>query len=134
MRLNPENIRITHLILQFWVGSIFRVVISHPSGYLIRITSVIVAEDPVTDGDRKIIQKVVKGVKKLSPLFSKKRRCLMEALVVYNTLIKFGITPQIRLGAKREKHQLVTHAWVDVNGRIIIGGPISGYEELIRTG
>jgi len=57
----------------------------------------------------------------------------MEALIVYNTLIKFGITPHFRLGAKREKGQLVTHAWVDINGKIIIGGPLSGYEELIRT-
>ena len=57
----------------------------------------------------------------------------MEALIVYKTLLKFGITPRFKLGAKKQKSKLVTHAWVDINGKTIIGGPVTGYEELIRT-
>lgn len=57
----------------------------------------------------------------------------MEALVVFHTLKKLGIRSVINLGTKKESNQPLAHAWVSVNGKIVIGGPITGYEELIRT-
>ena len=113
--------------------SIYRVTILHPSSYLLRITSEEVVENSITIKKRKIVKKVIKGVNMISPLFAKRRKCLIEALIAYKTLIKFGLTPSFRLGAKKEDNKLITHAWVDINGTTIIGGPISGYTELIRT-
>ncbi len=81
----------------------------------------------------KIVKKVVKGVIRISPLFAKKRKCLMEALIVYKTLSKFGIQPCFKLGAKKHKNLLETHAWVEINGKTVVGGAVSGYGELIKT-
>ena len=88
---------------------------------------------PIPNEKRKVVKKVVKGVNMISPLFVKRRKCLIEALIAYKTLSKFGLTPNFRLGAKKDNNRLITHAWVDIYGTTIIGGPVSGYRELIRT-
>lgn len=104
-----------------------------PSTYLSRVTLEEQSHNTLSPDEWKIVKKTVKGVRKISPLFMKKRRCLMEALVVFNTLNKLGISSVINLGAKKEDKQLSAHAWVSVNGKIVIGGPVRGYEELIKT-
>ena len=133
MRLSSVNIRITFLILRFWVESIFRVTILHPSSYLLKITSERELENSITIEQRKVIKKVVKAINYINPLFAKRRKCLIEALITYKTLLKFGLTPSFRLGAKKDNSRLITHAWVDINSTTIIGGPVTGYRELIRT-
>ena len=57
----------------------------------------------------------------------------MEALVVFHTLKWFGISPVLKLGTKKGNNLRSAHAWVTVNEVIVIGGPVAGYEELIRT-
>ena len=133
MKLNSQNLRIVVLILRFWMESFFRVTILHPSSYLLKITSEKEVENSMPIEKKKIIKKVVKGVNMISPLFAKRRKCLIEALITYKTLSKLGLAPSFRLGVKKDNNRLITHAWIDINGNTIIGGPVSGYRQLFRT-
>ncbi len=58
----------------------------------------------------------------------------MEALIVYWTLKRIGITSTIKLGAIKCQMTIITVSCMGIIGdKTIIGGPILGYEELLQS-
>ncbi len=61
-------------------------------------------------------------------------KCLVQAIAGRNLLAKYGIDSQIRIGvAKDSKNWLSAHAWVEVEGKTIIGGHTAVYAALIGS-
>ena len=133
MKLSAENSYIAFLIAYFWLLSIIRVTFRRPSSYLPEIILDNKKQHPLSQKEWILVGKTVKGVRKMSRLFAKRRKCLMEAIIVYETLKRLGIVSLFRVGASNKEKTLTTHAWVSVEDKIVIGGPVKRYEELVRT-
>jgi hypothetical protein len=59
-------------------------------------------------------------------------KCLVQALAGRNLLASYGFRSEIRIGvAKDPKKWLTAHAWVEVDGKTLIGGDTAGYAPLI---
>lgn len=59
-------------------------------------------------------------------------KCLVQALAGRNLLASYGFPSTIHIGvAKDSRNWLNAHAWVQVEGRAIIGGDITAYAPLI---
>jgi hypothetical protein len=53
--------------------------------------------------------------------------CLTQALAARALLARLGYSALLRIGVARAAHgQIAAHAWVELDGRAIIGGAISG--------
>jgi len=49
--------------------------------------------------------------------------CLTQALAAHLLLCRRGLTPQLHIGvAKDQRDRLIAHAWVESEGRIVVGG------------
>ncbi len=63
----------------------------------------------------------VEAVGRRVPVF---RNCLVQALVAWAMLRRRGFRPQIQIGvAQGEAGQILAHAWLELEGRVILGGP-----------
>lgn len=133
MKISIENLRISILIFRYWMLSAIRLVFYHPSTYLTRVIDGTKSIQSLSRDEWKKVRKIVKGIHKISPLLSKKRKCLMEALITYHCTRKSGISAVLHIGAMKENDTIITHAWVTVDNETVIGGPLNGYRELIRT-
>jgi hypothetical protein len=133
MKINPENIGILFRILSAWVSSVYRIKTYRSLEYIKTSGQGPGRPDPLTEREWTMIRKAVKGIRYLSPLFLKRRRCLMEALILNRYLYRMGVDSRLHLGARKENGNVSTHAWVSVGYRTLIGGPVTGYEELVRT-
>jgi hypothetical protein len=52
--------------------------------------------------------------------------CLARALVVEALLRRHGYAVQMRIGVRRpESHSFAAHAWLEYEGKIVVGGPES---------
>ena len=61
-------------------------------------------------------------------------KCLVQAIAGRNLLASCGFSAEIRIGvAKHANNWLTAHAWVEVEGRTLIGGNASGYAPLTGT-
>jgi len=59
-------------------------------------------------------------------------KCLVQAIAGRNLLASFGFSSQIHIGvAKDSKNWLSAHAWVEVQGKTVIGGDTAAYAPLI---
>jgi hypothetical protein len=47
--------------------------------------------------------------------------CLAEAAVAYTMLRRHGHDPRLRIGVKRTDSALEAHAWVECDGRVVMG-------------
>ena len=73
--------------------------------------------------DQVFVNKVVWAVRVVSRYMPGKVKCLARALTTQVLLGRCGYQSQIRIGvAKNKQGQLEAHAWVESQGRIIIGG------------
>jgi len=61
-----------------------------------------------------------------SRLYPFRPTCLKKALVLYSLLNRRGFDVQVQLGAARDSGRLEAHAWVEHQGRIILGAPTPG--------
>ena len=52
--------------------------------------------------------------------------CLKKALVLYALLARRGFEVQLVIGAARDGRRLDAHAWLEHQGRIILGAPTPG--------
>jgi hypothetical protein len=53
--------------------------------------------------------------------------CLTQALAAHALLAERGCAARLRIGVARgARGRLEAHAWVEAEGRVVIGGPISG--------
>lgn len=133
MKINRQNLRILLLIMESWFVSMIRILFLKPAAYIARMQSSGNPLNEISENELVPVRKIVKGVRQLSPVIAGKRKCLVEAFIVHRTLIKLDIPAEIRLGTRKGEDGLSAHAWVTVGGRTVIGGPVKGYEELIRT-
>lgn len=65
--------------------------------------------------------------------------CLVQAMAASAWLRKLGYAPQFRLGllpADRDQTDLVAHAWLELDGKVIVGGEDAGeqYVSIMRAG
>jgi hypothetical protein len=68
------------------------------------------------------VRRVVWAVERSSQLMPGGAKCLAKALTTYLLLGRRGYPPELRIGvAKSEAGALEAHAWVEVNGQVIMG-------------
>lgn len=132
MRLSFENIRIALLIGESWVKNSIAVTFSNSALKISIEDSRNIDQQTLQPEELIRVKKVVKGIQRLSPFFVKRRKCLMEALIVFSTLKRIGVFSKIRIGARAIDKSVKAHAWVTIGQDVIIGGPVKGFEELIR--
>ncbi len=59
-------------------------------------------------------------------------KCLVQAIAGRNLLASYGFPADIHIGvAKDSKNWLSAHAWVEVEGKTVIGGDTAAYAPLI---
>ena len=56
--------------------------------------------------------------------------CLKKALVLYALLKRRGVDVKLIIGATKTDRKLDAHAWLEHQGRVLIGGPAERYEPL----
>jgi len=72
------------------------------------------------DVDWSIVEKVASSVRETSR-FVPYASCLTQALATRTLLMKRGQVSSLSLGVDKNANGFEAHAWVEVNGRIIIG-------------
>lgn len=90
---------------------------------IFRLLLAYVTRDPAghTDGDDRAIHRVTWAVTKGSR-FVPHATCLTQALTAQLMLSRRGHRPQLRIGvAKDEQGRLEAHAWLECEGKIVIG-------------
>jgi len=59
-------------------------------------------------------------------------KCLVQAIAGRNLLASYGFPADIHIGvAKDSKNWLSAHAWVEVEGKTVIGGDTAAYAPLV---
>ncbi len=88
----------------------------------LRLAGMARTANKVQQGDQATIDRVVWAVK-VASRYVPKATCLTQALAAQVLLSRRGYPVRLRLGvAKGEAGQLRAHAWVESQGRIMIGG------------
>ena len=54
--------------------------------------------------------------------------CLVQAIAARNWLSRKGVRSSIRLGARKHEGEAIdAHAWLEAEGRLVVGGEVTGY-------
>jgi hypothetical protein len=88
------------------------------------------------DGDEVSIDRIVQAVERVSP-YVPKATCLTQALAAQIMLTQEGYSTRLVIGvAKSDNDDREAHAWVEHQGRVIIGdlGELSRYAPLVGKG
>ena len=109
MKFTTENSWFAVLIIQSWIKSMIRVLLLKSSTYISEKVSVGSSSTSLGPDDWARVKKIVNGVNRISFVFAKKRKCLMEALIVHDTLKRIGILSTIRLGAITSDETIKAH-------------------------
>ena len=56
--------------------------------------------------------------------------CLKKSLILFRILRRRGLPAELRLGVRKLQHDFSAHAWVECEGRVLLGG---GVAHLFRT-
>ena len=96
----------------------------HPSLTLRRLAAgMIKTKDKLHKPDQVSVGRVVWAVEVVSRYMPGKVKCLARALATQVLLSRHGHLTQFRIGvAKSSAEQLEAHAWVESQGRVVIGG------------
>lgn len=113
----------------FWVGAIRLGLMMVSFQRILRLTERMVSsrrsEDPdhVEPKERgAVVRRIVWAVMVAGRRIVPNRPCLTQALAARVMLQRRGITTTLRIGVKKEEDVLAAHAWLEQDGRIIIGG------------
>jgi Transglutaminase-like superfamily len=80
--------------------------------------NITVASEP----DTELVQKITLSVKRMSR-YVPVSTCLARALVTVALLEEAGLPASLRIGvARSDARKLEAHAWVESNGKVVIGG------------
>jgi len=60
--------------------------------------------------------------------------CLTQAMAARMLLSIYGHKADLRIGVLREDDDLKAHAWLEKDGRVLIGGPVCNYQALKMEG
>ncbi len=82
--------------------------------------------DPVTTlSKREVLEEDVQGLVRMVNVGARygfyRANCLKKSLVLYAFLLKWGLSPEIRLGVQRRDDQLYAHSWVELKGEKLAG-------------
>ena len=86
------------------------------------------AECPVTpkamtpEEVRRDLRRIVGAVEAMSRRLLGNKPCLTQALAAQRILRQEGIDSALRIGVAKEGHELLAHAWLERDGRVVIGG------------
>jgi hypothetical protein len=58
--------------------------------------------------------------------------CLPQALAAQVMLARRGKAPVLRIGVARDNGAVAAHAWVEVGGRVVVGGTAAPYAPLLE--
>lgn len=73
-------------------------------------------------------EQVVRGVRAVARRFLGDSPCLPQALAVKWMMKDAGVETELKIGvSKKSKEELEAHAWLEMDGKIIIGGQTSPY-------
>jgi hypothetical protein len=88
--------------------------------------------EPIGEMDFYRIVWAVSAASKVIP----RATCLTQALAAQTLLGRRGTMTQLRLGVRRESGQFRAHAWLEWNGKVVIGddGQLSRYSTLPLSG
>jgi Transglutaminase-like superfamily len=83
----------------------------------------------LSEGPRFSPERIASAVTVTGPYMLNERPCLTQALAVRLLLVRRGYPARLRLGVTRgERGEVLAHAWVESDGRVIIGGSASELE------
>jgi hypothetical protein len=71
------------------------------------------------------IRRVVGAVESMSRRLLGDKPCLVQALVAQRLLRQGGFDSELRIGVAKDGRELLAHAWLERDGRIVIGGSMS---------
>lgn len=60
--------------------------------------------------------------------------CLEKALILSRILRKRGQEADLRIGTSTKNGKFEAHAWVELGGQVILGGPVEHYAPLLSAG
>lgn len=87
------------------------------------------AEGPPTTAQLRYGRRVVSAVEAVAKNVLADKPCLTQALVAQWFLARAGLETTLRIGVARgERRELKAHAWLERDGRVILGGSASPYE------
>jgi len=70
---------------------------------------------------RAVLRRVRRDVPRISRRVPWKARCLEQALCAGDILRWFGVQSRLRLGVAKEGEDLAAHAWLEVDGKVVLG-------------
>lgn len=70
-------------------------------------------------------RRVVASVEAVGRRLLGDKPCLTQALVARRLLREGGVDPTLLIGVTKEGQELLAHAWLELDGRVIIGGGTS---------
>ena len=126
--LNPDDRR---LLLRAFaaVGNAWICVRLRPPSAVLRKMS---AEIPLPSGHQRQTSPRIAWAVTVAARYIPGSKCLVQALAGRKLLATYGILSAIHIGvAKDSKNWLNAHAWVEAEGKTVIGGDISSYAPLI---
>jgi hypothetical protein len=74
------------------------------------------------------------AVSRLRAWLGRERDCVQSSLVLYRELSRLGANPTLEIGFRRSSGATEGHAWVEVDGRILFGGPADDFISTMRFG
>jgi hypothetical protein len=60
--------------------------------------------------------------------------CLTQAIALHLMLARRGADSELVVGVASTEGRFEAHAWVDRDGRVLIGGDVAGFNQLLRVG
>ena len=63
-------------------------------------------------------------VDRLSGFYPAKATCLKKSLILFRILRKRGLPAKLRIGVRKVDGQFNAHAWIECQGRVLLGGGI----------
>ena len=85
------------------------------------------------DKRQRTIDRVAFAIPRAAARLPWRTTCLVQALAARRWLARQGIESDLKLGARlADQQQLDAHAWLEVDGRIVVGGDPGDYREFER--
>lgn len=128
---SPEDkilvLKIACLLYGFWIGlRLFRL------QSLYRFLQRFFPSQGSTEPNRETLENITSLVEKVGGYLLGEDSCFPQALVGQLLLSRIGFKPTLQIGVLKEKDGcLHAHAWVVVDGKVVIGGPLSQVEKYI---
>lgn len=112
------------------VSALFRLVVVRVGMWVIplrvllrRLHKMAVERDRLSDSNPLPPERIAWAIRVVSRYLPGTMNCLVQALATQSMLARRGHTARVRIGvAKDEGGQLKAHAWVECEGKIVIGG------------